>query len=1750
MAKAINTFLKSKMNKDLDARLVPSGEYRDAYNIQVSRSDGDGVGTVENILGNYPVFDFEDITGVSNLYCIGHLEDDNSNTVFLFLTDNPDPDRLELDYYPTGIGSNHFIFACNPNSSQPVCLIKGAFLNFSQKNPIYGVNLLEKLLFWTDDRNQPRKINIELANPTGVFTAATYYTTEDQISVAKYNPYACMELYEESYLSSSDDEYESTMYDVSSLYYPNGGAGNVLSRESDTVVRVRSFKGDIQVNGSTTYDSGATVSVLGNPAFGGGLTPVAGATVQSATYDDTTSTPFWEITIVGGVFPALNTNEKIVLNPNPYYDVNFSGDADFLEDKFVRFSYRFRFDDNEYSVFAPFTQIAFIPKQDGYFMYVKENTLNLQELDNQADAYRSTVVYFVENKVDKIKLRIPLPFLNYNLENSLKIKEVDILYKESDSLAVKVIDTVTVSDVSNSAGNFTVNGAITASNTIVIDNLQGGINVGDIISGTGIVGQPKVLTYTPTDVNNPSIGGTVTVDPSNAQTLQDDAILSAGEPSYYVYNYLSKKPFKTLPEKDLTRVYDKIPVRSFSQEVAGNRIIYGNYQDKHTPPRALNYNVAVSNKSEFQLNEDEGVYNSGFRVISPGQPIDVDLSAGSTVFAGRVISSNTPGVTIPPNTLVSSINNNGDGVFVSGNITFGGNSSNLLLNNMNGFIPIGATVDNIDSGIPAGVTVVSITSQTQTQTALTVSQTVSFSAGDTFTFTSASQTEAIISLNNEVTFPTGVVDLDFNPESSIIDYTSIVEYPNSSLKQNRNYQAGIILSDRFSRTSTVILSNNKDTIRSTQGSFSGSTIYSSYSDISQAPSDWPGDSIKLLFNEAITSARNLTTGTPGLYNGDPTSVDYNPLGWYSFKVVVKQTEQEYYNVYLPGIMASYPEDSTLELGNTSHAVLINDNINKVPRDLSEVGPQQKQFRSSVQLYGRVQNTSLEITPTELGLSNEQYYPGRSSDTVSTISTLNDLFEYNPSEPPKPNYFPQFYLLESNPLVARISTESKIGQTSTTNFDTVSASIAESATTDIFRLLTIAGDINEVAPGDVVLGGNFPEDLTVVQVTQSTDATPAGGVSVTTASAGGGGNTFNVDFIPTGGAGNGTLVSDAGTGIPNGTAITGITANGTTDFTLTVNNNVNVNVGAVITYTTAVQLEVSSVQRVALGQEITIIPDTVPGLQYLAVYETKPVESLLDIFWETSSSGLISDLNNAIINESSAGANLTEFNTSNYTEALVLNGDVLQDPFYIINNFGQLVSINDINQTLVLTEVFNELGTDVTSQGYFTLDQPDINVNEFKIKATQAYYDEFYFGEADGSTSPRGLRNFELRFEAQVNNQPLDVTRGLQLSNVSPEITSPAQAAEFAITNNIENITTINCINGANNVNLRHIFAEGSCTITSQTIFGQTDEVDYFAITPGYTVVNNEAQFQLVNTQPGNVPVERYQLKICIEDAGGVSDRECIDIFIDFGVKIQNIKQYGISKKYGRLFYSIINTDNEIIGDRCGIARDGWYQFYTVFEAYQGGNPTAHGWYLYNGPWSTQSRVDALNGITTSSLYGTDNFPQAYILTQEYYASGAFGGGTFDYPGIGKQDMKGTEQGPLFTDLGADGVINIDFADVNNFDPDTGFNNSFRFVSAASGGTENDVVNLWKNSSEIEEWCITQFPIPPGTDPHQRGNYSKFPKPEAVASDNPNAFNPASDCGAFSANGWDLQNNDGTVFNAQAIDENNYDQAGVAWQITV
>ena len=103
MAKVQNTFLKSRMNKDLDARILPNGEYRDAQNAQISKSESANVGNLENILGNASIQSFQSLTGVSKLICIGNLADEVNNTVYLFFTDK-DNSRSDYNtnYTPSG----------------------------------------------------------------------------------------------------------------------------------------------------------------------------------------------------------------------------------------------------------------------------------------------------------------------------------------------------------------------------------------------------------------------------------------------------------------------------------------------------------------------------------------------------------------------------------------------------------------------------------------------------------------------------------------------------------------------------------------------------------------------------------------------------------------------------------------------------------------------------------------------------------------------------------------------------------------------------------------------------------------------------------------------------------------------------------------------------------------------------------------------------------------------------------------------------------------------------------------------------------------------------------------------------------------------------------------------------------------------------------------------------------------------------------------------------------------------------------------------------------------------------------------------------------------------------------------------------------------------------------------------------------------------------------------------------------------
>ena len=104
MPKIKHNFVQGKMNKDLDERLVPNGQYEDALNIQISSSEDSEIGTIQNILGNslVPGQDFIH----DNATCVGSIASEKTNKLYWFISNGTGPELSPDPYFQTGSTSS------------------------------------------------------------------------------------------------------------------------------------------------------------------------------------------------------------------------------------------------------------------------------------------------------------------------------------------------------------------------------------------------------------------------------------------------------------------------------------------------------------------------------------------------------------------------------------------------------------------------------------------------------------------------------------------------------------------------------------------------------------------------------------------------------------------------------------------------------------------------------------------------------------------------------------------------------------------------------------------------------------------------------------------------------------------------------------------------------------------------------------------------------------------------------------------------------------------------------------------------------------------------------------------------------------------------------------------------------------------------------------------------------------------------------------------------------------------------------------------------------------------------------------------------------------------------------------------------------------------------------------------------------------------------------------------------------------
>lgn len=171
-----NLFTSGKMNKDLDERLVPQGEYRDALNVKIANSNGSDVGAIENTLSN------EQITSLSlgeDPTCIGAIADDRNKKIYWWVVSVDGSYLLEYDKIKN---KAYFVLTDTRPKTQSILNLSKAHLIHSS-NVLYDSDNDNVFLYWTDGINPPRVVEVEDAKKKSVNGF-----TEDYISVIKAPP--------------------------------------------------------------------------------------------------------------------------------------------------------------------------------------------------------------------------------------------------------------------------------------------------------------------------------------------------------------------------------------------------------------------------------------------------------------------------------------------------------------------------------------------------------------------------------------------------------------------------------------------------------------------------------------------------------------------------------------------------------------------------------------------------------------------------------------------------------------------------------------------------------------------------------------------------------------------------------------------------------------------------------------------------------------------------------------------------------------------------------------------------------------------------------------------------------------------------------------------------------------------------------------------------------------------------------------------------------------------------------------------------------------------------------------------------------------------------------------------------------------------------------------------------------------------------------------------------------------------------
>ena len=533
MAEIKNNFVQGKMNKDLDKRLIPKGEYREAQNILINESEGSNIGVMESIKGNaVPYADHLRyvITKVTEQAITGNYTESSVN--------------VTLSGTNTLIKVGQVVKAYNGDT-----ILESTGMPTGDSYTVASINGTALVLNFPVDFSTTEPTKLVFCSPNVKVIGHSTDIKNKRIA-----------FFVTDYVATTSSA-------VRSMVYPDKSAVCKIILYTPSIQGI-----DILVEGNflnfNKNDRIIGVNIIDDLLFWTDNRNQPRKINIARGLADPTHYQFEEQISVAKVAPyapisLVDSSGATVLTRDS------SIRSEYLRYNFVRFSYRYKYEDGEYSTIAPFTQIVFEPLNTGTI----SDTVNAKNTTSgeptvpidKKDIYKRTTVELMQNRINQAELRIPLPSIDERITtgstwvNNLKITNIEVLIKESDGIAVKVVKDIKIKTDSDFTG--------------------------------------KIEQYT--------------IKPK-----------SSGSDTYrryhYKHMYRSEKPFRTLTPDQVTRVFDQVPLRAKAQEISGNRVIYGNYMENYPYPldvggnKGINYTINSTPKGDHEHNTGGNLFNYGF----------------------------------------------------------------------------------------------------------------------------------------------------------------------------------------------------------------------------------------------------------------------------------------------------------------------------------------------------------------------------------------------------------------------------------------------------------------------------------------------------------------------------------------------------------------------------------------------------------------------------------------------------------------------------------------------------------------------------------------------------------------------------------------------------------------------------------------------------------------------------------------------------------------------------------------------------------------------------------------------------------------------------------------------------------------------------------------------------------------------------------------------------------------------------------